>query len=178
MPDLAAKRVEVLTELLPGLARLGFLGSTRDTAANSFVRHITDAAERKSIGLHVELISGPEDFEQAFERMAKDRVQAVVVQPLFTLDPPVAARVSPHPGHLRLRDLCTRGRFSGLRTSPGRRATPLGKVRKAGSERGQPRRSPRNPADHFVLVVNLKVASALGVQVPPSILLRADEVIE
>ena len=93
MPDLASKRVELLTELLPGLAHLGFLGSTRDTAANSFIGHTADAAERKGIQLRVELVPGPEDFEQAFEKFTKGRIQAVVVQPLFTLDPPVAARV-------------------------------------------------------------------------------------
>jgi ABC-type uncharacterized transport system substrate-binding protein len=87
-----AKRVELLTELLPGLARLGFLGSTRDPAAKSFVGHTADAAERKSIQLHVELVSGREDFQQAFDKFAGGQVQAVVVQPLFTLDPAVAAR--------------------------------------------------------------------------------------
>jgi putative tryptophan/tyrosine transport system substrate-binding protein len=184
MPDLAAKRVEVLTELLPGLARLGFLGSTRDTAANSFVRHITDAAERKSIGLHVELISGPEDFEQAFERMAKDRVQAVVVQPLFTLDPPVAARVIEIANRHRIpviSDFATFAREGALVAYGPRQEDALrlsARYVKQVLSGASPGDLPVTQPTNFVLVVNLKVASALGVQVPPSILLRADEVIE
>jgi putative ABC transport system substrate-binding protein len=184
MPDLAAKRVEILTELLPGLARLGFLGSTRDTAAKNFVRHIADATERKSIPLDVELVSGPEEFEQAFDKMARDRVQAVVVQPLFTLDPPVAARVIEIAGRHRIpviSDYATFARDGALVTYGPRQADALpltARYVKQVLNGASPGDLPVTQPTNFVLVVNLKVASALGVQVPPAIVLRADEVIE
>jgi putative ABC transport system substrate-binding protein len=168
----------------PGLARLGFLGSTRDTAANSFVRHIADAAERKSIGLHVELVSGPEDFEEAFERIARDRVQAVVVQPLFTLDPPVAAHVIEIANRHRIpliSDYATFAREGALVAYGPRQEDALrlaARYVKQVLNGASPGDLPVTQPTNFVLVVNLKVASALGVQVPPSILLRADEVIE
>jgi putative tryptophan/tyrosine transport system substrate-binding protein len=184
MPDLAAKRVELLTELLPGLARLGFLGSTRDPAAKSFVRHTADAAERKGIQLHVELVPGPEDFAQAFEKFARGQVQAVVVQPLFTLDPPVAARVVEIANRHRIPVISDYAAFAregalvayGPRQEDTLRLTAryLKQVLNGASPGDLPVTQPTN----FVLAVNMKVASALGVQIPPAIVLRADELVE
>jgi len=184
MPDLAAKRVELLTELLPGLARLGFLGSTRDTAAKSFVRHTADAAERKGIQLHVELVPGPEDFEQAFDKFARGQVQAVVIQPLFTLDPPIAARVVEIATNRRIpvtSDYATFAREGALLTYGPRQEDTLrlaARYVKQVLNGASPGDLPVTQPTNFVLSVNLKVASALAVQVPPAIVLRADEIIE
>jgi putative tryptophan/tyrosine transport system substrate-binding protein len=184
MPDLASKRVELLTELLPGLAHLGFLGSTRDSAAKSFVRHTADAAERKGIQLHVELVPGPEDFEEAFQKFARAQVKAVVVQPLFTIDPPVAARVVGVANVRRIPVISDYASFAreGALMAYGPRqedtlriaARYLKQVLNGVSPGDLPVTQPTN----FVLALNLKVASVLGVQVPPAIVLRADEVIE
>jgi putative ABC transport system substrate-binding protein len=184
MPDLAAKRVELLTELLPGLARLGFLGSTRDPAAKSFVRHTADAAERKGIQLHVELVPGPEDFQQAFDKFARGQVQAVVVQPLFTLDPPVAARVVEIAKDRRVpvtSDYASFAREGALLAYGPRQEDTLrlaARYLKQVLNGASPGDLPVTQPTNFVLSINLNVASALGVQVPPAIVLRADEVIE
>jgi putative ABC transport system substrate-binding protein len=184
MPDLAAKRVELLTELLPGLARLGFLGSTRDPAAKSFVRHTADAAERKGIQMHVELVPGPEDFEKAFDKFARGQVQAVVVQPLFTTDPPVAARAVEMANRRRIpviSDYATFAREGALVAYGPRRDDTLrlaARYLKQVLNGASPGDLPVTQPTSFVLSINLNAASALAVQVPPAIVLRADEVIE
>jgi putative tryptophan/tyrosine transport system substrate-binding protein len=134
--------------------------------------------------MHVELVPGPEDFEKAFDKFARGQVQAVVVQPLFTTDPPVAAHAVEMANRHRIpviSDYATFAREGALAAYGPRRddtlrlaARYLKQVLNGASPGDLPVTQPTN----FVLSINLNVASALGVQVPPAIVLRADEVIE
>jgi putative ABC transport system substrate-binding protein len=184
MPDLAAKRVELLTELLPELSRLGFLGSTRDPAAESFVRYTAQGAQAKGIPLEVQLVPGPDAFEAAFQALSSKGVQAIVVQPLFTLDPPVSARVIDHANRHRLPVISDYAAFArdGALMAYGPRQEDARKLAaryvKQVLNGAKPGELPVTQPTNFVLAINLRTASALGIRVPPSVSLRADETIE
>ena len=130
------------------------------------------------------MIGGPEEFENAFSVMVKEQAGALVVQPFFVIVPEQRRRIT---------DLATKNRLpavsdfvefadSGGLMSYG--VDPIPPWRRAASfvakilRGARPRDLPVEQATTFELVVNLKTAKAIGLELPTSILLRADEVIE
>jgi putative ABC transport system substrate-binding protein len=83
LPAVAGKRVEILREAFPTLASAGFLGSASDPATRLFVRNTEEAAKQLGVRLYVVLVESAQEFESAFALLAKQRVGAVVVQPIF-----------------------------------------------------------------------------------------------
>lgn len=83
--EIGSKRLQLLRELVPSLARVAVLGSTPSTDPYSgpFVEDLRLAARRAGLRLDPVLVSGPSEFESAFAAMAKAEAQAVIVQPLF-----------------------------------------------------------------------------------------------
>ena len=94
MPDLESKRLELLRELLPGLKRIAFLGSTRDPATVAFVREAQIAAEH--VGLHFSpvLVGSSEEIDAALAGIVRDKGEAVIVEPLFALHKTAAAALA------------------------------------------------------------------------------------
>ena len=85
MPDLESKRLELLRELLPGLRRIAFIGSTRDPATVAFVREAKIAAEHAGLHFSPVLVGSSEEVDAALAGIVRDKVDAVIVQPLFAL---------------------------------------------------------------------------------------------
>jgi putative ABC transport system substrate-binding protein len=183
-PDLAAKRVEILREIFPSLKYVTFLGSTRDPATTNFVRETRVAVERFGVRFEPVLVAAPEEIEGAFATMAGAKVDAVIVQPIFAFTAHASARVAEIAVRNRLPTVSVYAHFAragGLISygpSPdfGRRAAAhyVNRILKGAKPGELAVEQPTN----FELVVNLKTARALGLEVPPSMLARADEVIE
>jgi putative ABC transport system substrate-binding protein len=181
--ELSAKRVELLRETFPGIRRIGVLGNSTNPAASTAF-HLTTAAVRQ-VGLeaHVHDVNKPEDLAPAFEAMARQRIEALIVQIEGFLQANRQAIVELASRH-RLPTLCAAKEFvdaGGLMSYavsyPAlyfRAASYVDKILKGAWPGGLPVEQPTK----FELVVNLKTAKELGVQVPQSILLRADAVIE
>jgi putative ABC transport system substrate-binding protein len=83
--ELGGKRLQLLRELIPNLARVAVLASTvsTDPFSRPFVDDMQTAATIAGIRLEPVLVDGPSDFEKAFTAMAKAEAQAVIVQGLF-----------------------------------------------------------------------------------------------
>src|SRR5262249_25831147 len=81
--DLAGKRLELSRELLPGLARIAFLGAGNDPNARTFLDETQAAADSMGVRLQPLFLAGPEEFAAAFAMMIKEQAQALLVQPLF-----------------------------------------------------------------------------------------------
>jgi len=179
--ELAPKRLEILREVIPRLARVGFLGSSIDPNAETFIRETVAAARQLGIDVFSERVRGPEDFAGALERMIAGKVQATIVQTLFLatarrfIEPAIGrglASVGDQPSFAEQGALVA---FGADRASLAERAAALiDRVLKGANPGDIPVETPSK----FWLAVNQKTARTLGLVLPSSLLIRADEVIE
>ena len=143
---------------------------------------VTSAARTLGVELQIVAARGPEQFEGAFRAMTQARAQAILIQ----LDPSFSSHLS------RLADLAVRHRLptmsgAGYANAGGLMAYSVSRVDTVRRAAGYVDRVLRgaNPAElpveqptKFELDINRKTAKALGLTIPPSPLLQADQVIE
>jgi putative ABC transport system substrate-binding protein len=180
-PDLAGKRLEMLRELRPGLGRIVFLGAANDPNTPTFV-HETQAAANL-IGVHLQplLVTGPDEFEAAFASMIKQGSEGLIVQPLFVGHRSELAKLAARHRLPMIADQVVFAKAGGLvaygvsrQVMFRRQAFYVDKILRGAKPPDLPIEQPTK----FELVINLKTATALGIEVPPTLLARADEVIE
>jgi putative tryptophan/tyrosine transport system substrate-binding protein len=181
--EIGGKRLQLLRELIPNLARVAVLASNPNTDPFSgpFVENIRLAATRAGLRLEPVLVGGPNEFESAFATMARAEAQAVIVQPLF--DPHATV----------LLELAAKRRLAYM--SSNRETTAAGGLvsisanylvlyERAASyvdkiiKGAKPAELPVEQPTKFQVVLNLKTARALGLTISPTLLAQADEVIE
>jgi hypothetical protein len=181
-PELAAKRFEMLKETLPGLTEVGLLLNPANPTNEPIVPMIKLTAQALGLEVYPFGVRSPAEFEGAFAAMATKRVGAVVIVDDATLidnAPAVARRALqqrlPSSGWP---DYAVAGGVIGYGVNfPDmfrRAATFVDKILKG----TKPTDLPVERATKFETIVNLKTAKALGLDVPPMLLARADEVIE
>jgi putative ABC transport system substrate-binding protein len=181
--DLDAKRLEILKAALPGLGHVGVLSTPHDRARNERVA-ATERAGR-SIGLQLTILEVPraELLHRAFDAASRARIGALMVlgsPVLFALQGQIvdAATKIRLPVISAWRALPDAGGLMSYGTSvPAmfrRAAAHVDRILK-GTHPGD---VPVEQATTFEFVINLKTAKALGLTIPPSLLLRADQVIE
>jgi putative ABC transport system substrate-binding protein len=182
LPTMVPRQIQLLREMIPGLQRVAFLGSTEDKATPIFVQQATSAAAALGVKLQVALIGQASEFESAASAMERDGAQAVVVQPLFTLGSSAALGdvLARHklPSISALRPYALAGGLSSYganRADQWRRAASfIDRVLKGARPASLPVEEPTT----YELVFNLKTAKAIGLVIPPGLLQRADEVIQ
>jgi putative ABC transport system substrate-binding protein len=181
-PDTAGKRIELLRELIPGLERLGVLTETGNPYTARDVEEVRGAARTFNIQVHTVELQPGDKVDAAFNSL-KDRVQALYVLPAPQF---FANRVQINSGALAARlptmyvireHVQTGGLISyGPNwSSMWRRAADLVAKVLSGVQPGD---IPIEQPTQFDLIINARTASALGLTVPPTLLARADEVIE
>jgi len=180
-PDLAGKRLELLRELRSDLARVAFLGAANDPNARTFLNETQAAAASIRVRLQPLLVTGPEEFDAAFATMIQEQAQGLIVQPLFVGH---RAKLAELAARYRLPMVAEQRTFAvagGLaaygvnRSALSRRwAYYVDKILKG----AKPADLPVELPTAFELVINLKTAKALGLEVPWFLQQRADEVIE
>jgi putative ABC transport system substrate-binding protein len=182
--ELVAKRLELLRELVPAATRLAVLiNPANATSTETMLRDLEPAA--RAMGLRIQILNastGPE-INAAFATFVRERPDALFVN----LDPLFTSR------RVQLATLATR--LAVPMTSGNRQITEAGGLmsygasvtdayRQTGVYSGRilkgvkPADLPVVQASKFELVINLPTARALGLEVPPMLLARADEVIE
>ncbi len=181
-PELGAKRIELLKEMLPHMTRVGVLVNPD----NPYFRLELPALEATARSLSVEVsqfpVRSPSEFEGAFEKMQQEDVKAVTVQDegMLTANVTAIAALAIRRNLLSMgnNDLARAGGLIGYGVDFfeifRRAAAFVDKVLKG----TKPTDIPIEQAARFHFVLNLKTARALGLDVPTSMLLRADEVIE
>jgi putative ABC transport system substrate-binding protein len=181
--ELGGKRLQLLGDLIPDLARVAVLASTTaiDPFSGPFVENIRLAATRKGVQLEPILVSGAGEFETAFEAMAKANAQAVIIQPLFDPDRAILLELaSKHRLALisNSRDTAAAGGVMSISADflalYERAALYVDKIIKG----TKPAILPVEQPTKFLTVLNAKVARSLALTVSPALLAQADEVIE
>jgi putative ABC transport system substrate-binding protein len=181
-PDLAGKRVELLREVLPNLQRLAVMANVAYPAARQELDEVRAAARALDVEIVALEIRGEQDIAPAFEGL-KGRAEALYVASEALVD---AKQVTINELALGARLPTVWGVSGGVQTgglmSYGPSLPAL--FRRAADYVDQILRGAK-PADlpveqptKFELVVNLKTAKALGLNVSPALLARTDEVIE
>ena len=180
--DTIAKRLELLKEATPSAARVAVLSSPGNLLAPRQLQDLRAAAQILGITVVPFELRGPGDLDRAITAIGKARVDALFLIPDSTFG-----------NHARFADLVNKQRLpaigtvrefadAGLLMSYGtsfaelwrRAATYVDKIFK-GADPGD---LPIEQARQWELVINRKTAKALGLTIPPSLLQRADQVIE
>ena len=183
--DLNAKRLEVLKEFIPGISRIALLSSSTYPiqARQAMIRDMEAAARLLRLDLHVLEVGRPNDLDGAFSAMQQERVAAVTVLPLpffFGERRRIAGLALKHrlPSIFHWKEYVEVGglmSYGASQTDLMRRAAGyVDKILKG----AKPGDLPIEQPTQFELVINLKTAKALGLTIPPSLLQRADQVIE
>ncbi len=181
--ELSAKRLELLKEAVPKLARVAVLWNAGDGGMTLRMRAIQAASRTLGVTVRPLGINSLEDFEVAFTAMTQERPDAlfVVSDPLVgtnrkrILDFTATHRL---PAMYELRSYAADGGLMAYGPSqddnPRRVAAFVDKILKG----ARPADLPVEQPTRLELVVNLKTARAFGLELPQSILIRADEVIQ
>ena len=179
--ELSAKRLEILREVIPGITHVGLLILGSDPLDRAFVAETRAAADSAGIQLHVRSVPRPGDLDPALAAMTKDRVAAVIVPGNLPVPPRQVAESAARyrlPSIAVVNPLAEAGALmsygASIRDIRRRAAIYVDKILKG----ARPPDLPVEQPTRFELVINLKTARALGVVIPPSVLLRADQVIE
>ena len=181
--EIVAKQLELLKETVPKIRRVAILSNPANAYHQLAIREVNVAA--RSLGVQLQLLEarGPNEFDAAFAAMAKERVEALLV----LSDTIFGSHAT------RLADLAARSRLPAtygvredekagglmsygpsLLDSYRRAATYVDKILKG----AKPAELPVEQPTKFELVINLKAAKALGLTIPQSLLVRADELIQ
>lgn len=182
--ELTVKRLQLLAETVPGLQRVGVvIDDAMRQACTQEYDHAQKAAERLGLSLTAVHVDRPERLDAAFKTLTQARVQAVISTLLSTrnnLERDYAQAALNHrlPSMFELDVAAREGGlmsygpdFEDVFRRAGRYT---GRVLKGEQPAGMPMEEPRE----FRLVLNLRTAKAIGLNVPASVRLRADEVIE
>jgi putative ABC transport system substrate-binding protein len=180
--DLGPKRVELIREIVPGLTRLAVMVNPRSLTYALEDPAIRAAARALGIDVSVFEYTRPEEIAAAFERLG-DRAQALYIAP-----DPIAMIVRREANALALarrlptifayRDHVEAGGLMSYGPNVAanfRRAAEFVDKILRGAKPGD---IPVEQPTKYELVINLKTAKAIGLEVPPLLLARADEVIE
>jgi ABC-type uncharacterized transport system substrate-binding protein len=181
--DLSAKHLELLKQLLPRVSRIAVLWNRDNPWHPVAVKGLEDSARSSGVQLQSLQVQSPEGFRSAFSAMAKERAQAV----LFLADPLTfihRAQLADLAVKQRLPSMGGPSEWAGAGCLMSYWADTTDLYRRAASYADRILRG-ANPGDlpieqptKFELVINLRTAKALGLTIPPSLLQRADQVIE
>jgi putative ABC transport system substrate-binding protein len=181
--EILGKRFELLKEMLPNLSRLGIMWNPDVAVSRSRQAAMTETARTLGLTIIPVEVRGVDTLEQAFAAMTKERAQAFVVQGDSVL----------HEYRGQIAEMAVRNRLPSAAVTS--QLAEAGFLLSYGADLFDPYRRAAvfvdkifkgaNPADlpveqptKFELVVNLKTAKVLGIDIPPTLLTRADEVIE
>ena len=184
VPELAVKRLELLRELVPGISRVLVLSYLADPIAPLQVKAMEQAAASFGLTLQVRDIRMREDIPVAFEAGTPERAEGLLVtsESMFIVH---RARLSELAARHRLPAvypfvlpvlengglMAYAVRFPDLHRSA---ALYVHRILNG----AKPSELPVQQPTKFELVINLRTAKALGLTIPPTLLARADEVIE
>ena len=185
-PELVGKSLEQLTQAVPGVSLVAALWSPVagfERLQKDILKEANVAARALGVRLQDVEARGPEDFDRAFSDMTKARAGALTVLPgtMFVNERKRLVELAAKhrlPAVYQLREFVDAGGLMAygpdLADVFRRAATYVDKILRGAKPADLPVEQPTK----FELVINLKTAKALGLTIPPSLLARADEIIQ
>jgi putative ABC transport system substrate-binding protein len=183
VPEMTPKRVELLSELVPQAGVIALLVNPNNSNTERTIGDMQEAARVKGLRFHILKAGSESEIDAAFATLVQLHAGALVVggDPFFgSRRELLVALASRHgvPAIYQWREFAEAGGLisygPNLTASFRQVGTYVGRILKGDKPADLPVQQPTT----FELVINLKTAKALGLTVPPSILARADEVIE
>ncbi len=183
LPELNAKELSILKEAVPKVSRVAVLWNPRSHGGVLGFKEMQAAAPSLHVSLQSLEVRTPDEMEPAFAAMAREQAGALIVltDPLTfgnrnrLLELAARGRI---PSMFEVREFVDAGGLMSygpsLITMIRRSAVYIDKILKG----AKPADLPVEQPTRFELVINLKTAKALGLTIPPSILIRADQVIQ
>jgi ABC-type uncharacterized transport system substrate-binding protein len=181
--DVVGKELELLKETVPHVGRVAVLSNSGNPGNTLALKNVKTRAQSLGVQLQILEARGPNEFEAAFAAMARERAGALLVVPdsvfgLHRVRLQELVAKSRLPTMYGLREHAEAGGLMSyavdVRDSFRRAATYVDKILRG----ARPADLPIEQPTKYELVINLKTAKALGLTIPPSVLARADEVIE
>jgi putative ABC transport system substrate-binding protein len=182
-PDLVGKELQLLTEAIPRLSTVAVLRNPTNQAQLAELREAEIAV--RPLGMRLQILDAPtpDEFDGAFAAMTKEAAGALLIlrDPMFILQRTRIAALAAKrrlPAMAYTRELVEAGLLMAYgpdqRDIWHRSATFVDKILKGAKPGDLPIEQPTK----FELVINLKTAKTIGLTIPPSLLARADKVIE
>jgi ABC-type uncharacterized transport system substrate-binding protein len=181
--ELESKQLGLLHELVPAATRIGLLVNPTTPLTIPVTRNVTAAASAIGVDIDVVQASNSREIEASFGKFVHNRAEAVLVGPdaffvsrrlqLATL----AARYA-LPAIYNVREYAEAGGLMSYGTSQTEAYRQVGLYTGTILKGAKPNDLPVMQSSKFELVINVPTARAIGVEIPPTLLARADEVIE
>jgi putative tryptophan/tyrosine transport system substrate-binding protein len=183
MTELVPKRLELLSDLVPQVGAIAVLVNPTNSNAERIITDVQDAARAKGVQLPILKASTESEIDAAFASLVQLHVGALLIgnDPFFNgRREQLVALASRHavPAIYEHREYVAEGGLISYGTSLTAAMRQVGVYAGKILKGAKPADLPVQQPTTFELVVNLRTAKALGLAVPPSILGRADEVIE
>ena len=180
---LEGKRLELLLELVPNATMLGLLVNPTFVGTNSIIDDMQVAARKRGVKLDVLNASSEREFDAAIAGVVQLRAGALIVasDPFFiSRRDQLVALVAHHavPAIYQLREFAAVGGLMSYGNDLADTYRQVGVYTGRILKGEKPSELPVVQPTRFELVINLKTAKALGLDIPPTLLARADEVIE
>jgi len=182
-PELSAKRLDVLKQALPAARRVGVLGYRTNPGTDEQLKAVESAAARAGITVQAIYVQKPERYDDLFAPLGQQRIDAILVlsDTVLSNDRARIVQSAMKHGLPAVFDFKESAEAGGV-LSYG--VSNLGLYRQAARfvdrlfKGAKPADLPVEQPTTFELVINLKTARALGLTIPPSVRLRAAQVIE
>jgi len=182
-PDLSGKRLELLKEIVPDISPVAVMLNPKNPQSQFELKEMQAAAQALGLQLHAVPVSPQDSLEEAFATMTRASARGLIVltDPIFfsqrrkIVDLASRSRL---PAMYFFQDFVAEGGLVSYAPSDTdlyrRSATYVHRILSG----AKPSELPVEQPTKFDLAINLKAAKALGVEIPPLLLARADEVIE
>src|ERR1700676_1018818 len=183
MDDSTPKQLELLAAAVANLTRLGVLANSSSPNFASVAKNLTAATQTKGLNLVMADARAADEFDAAFALLLRENVQAIMLASnvLFNLNRQRIAEFTTRnrlPSMFAVREYVEAGGLmsygESFREFYRRAASYVDRIIKGAKAGDLPIEQP----SRFYFTINLKTAKAIGLEIPASLLLRADEVIE